>query len=256
MDYSLSQVLTAVSTTGEFIVLALALLRGLWRQLPGFTAYLVLVLAADAVRWATRLHAGDASRAYAWTYWITQAVLVMARATAVADICRAALGYYRGVWQLARWLLALSACALLGAAAVRTTGSARISSYVIFVERELEFAIVAVFLLLLLVMRYYAVAVDPPLGGLIFGLVFYSTVVIFSTSVLTGPLTMPWSVYSSLRITAFVGALGCWGYALRRPLLEIKRPALSSPAEFEQASGAVDQRMRELNARLLQLMKR
>ncbi len=256
MDFSLSQALTAVSTTGEVIVPPLALVRGLWRQLPGFTAYLLLVLLADALRLATRLYAGDASRSYAWTYWITQAVLVMARATAVADICRAALGYYRGVWHLARSLLAMSACILLGVAAVRTAESSRVSSYIIFVERELEFAVVAVFLLLLVVMRYYTVEVEPPIGGIILGLVLYSTGVIFITTVLTGPPAMPWSLYSSLRIAAFIGALGCWGYALRRPIVQPTRPALSVPAEFERASEAVDQRMRELNARLLQLMKR
>jgi hypothetical protein len=252
----LSSLLPVVTIAGEFGVCSLALARRLWRQLPFFTLYLCLVTAGDFIRWCAFMQAGPSSALYAWAYWLTQAVLLVARAAALADLCRAALGNYLGVWHLAKYMLAGGAALLLVLAGALTAGTARITSYAIVVERELEVTLVVTLLLLLMLSRYYGVVLGRPLRGIILGLVLYSSIVVINTSVLIGPLALPWPVYSSVRILAYLVALGIWAHALWLPLAEPARPQLSTVAEFERESGEVDRRMRELNARLLQLMKK
>lgn len=255
-NFSSSVVWSVLVNVVETGVCLLALYRGLWRRLPLFTSYLAILTAAEWLRFGVWIHAGVNSRAYSWAYWLSQDVLVLARAAALADVCRAALRPYGGVWQLARALLAGAAVALGGVAAVRTAGLPGFAPFFIFAERELEVAIVVTLVVLLMVSRYYGVALERPLGAITLGLAFYSSVIILNNSVLLGPLALPWSVYGVVRIVAFVVALAAWALALRLPLPQAAYPALTSEAQFEAASSMVDQRMRELNSRLLQLMKR
>jgi len=252
----LSQPLSFLGAAGEIGVCLLALVRGLWRRLPWFTAYLLLVNVVDTSRWAVMYYHGSGSPAYSWTYWMTQPLLILARGAALADVCREALGRYTGVWQLARYLLAGTAAAILLLAAVHTSGSRGVASYVIFVERELEFAVLITLLLLLVLSRYYEVALDAPLGGLALGLAFYSSIVIVTGSILIGRFTLPWAVFSSVRIAGWDVTLGCWFYALRAPLAALVRPQLSTVESYEENTRVVSGRMRELNARLLALTRR
>ena len=252
----LSQPLSFLGAAGEITVCLLALVRGLWRRLPWFTAYFLLVIVIEAARWAVLSYQGSGSPAYSWTYWMTQPLLIMARGAALADVCCAALSSYTGVWQLARYLLAGTAAAILLVAAVHTSGSRGITSYVIFVERELEFAVVITLLLLLVLSRYYGVVLEPPLGGLSLGLAFYSSSVIVPSSILIGRFALPWAVFSSMRIAGWDVTLGCWLYALRAPLTAPLRPELSTVESYEENARAVSGRMCELNARLLALTRR
>jgi hypothetical protein len=243
-------------TPGAAIVCALALVRRLWRLLPYFMAYLVLLVVIEVARLAVIIALGTNSPQYAWTYWMTQPVLILARGAGLADLCRAALGYYTGVWRLARSLLVLAATFMLTFAAIHTGGTQRISSYLVFVERELEFAVVVSLLLLLVLSRYYGVALDRPLDGIAMGLGLYSSVIIIFNSILIGPWVLPWWLYSFVRDVVFFISEGFWAYALWAPLPERARPALSSAESYTENARDVSVRMRELNGRLLSLMKR
>jgi hypothetical protein len=250
------QFIGLVLTPGAAIVCVLGLVRRLWRFLPYFMAYLVLLVVVEIARLVVIAATGTNSSQYAWTYWMTQPVLILARGAGLADLCRAALGLYSGVWKLARLLLVLAATFMLTFAALHTGGTRRISSYLIFVERELEFAVVVSLLLLLLLSRYYGVALDRPLDGIAMGLGFYSCVIILCNSMIIGPWVLPWWFYSLVRDIAFFIAEGLWAYALWEPLSERARPALSSAESYAENARVVSDRMRELNGRLLALMKR
>ena len=251
----LNQLLAAALAPAQLGVCALALVRRLWRILPYFTAYLVLLVIVESARWAVILTAGMNSTPHQWTYWMTQPVLILARGAALADVCRAALGFYTGVWKFARTLLILSATFMLAFAAVHTGETARISSYLLFLERELEFAVLVSLLLLLALSRYYGLGLERPLDGIALGLGFYSSIVIISSSILIESVHPRWWVFSLARSLAFTGALGMWAYALRAALPERARPTLSTVEAYEAGSVAVRDRMRELNSRLSGLMK-
>ena len=250
-----NQLVGAALAPAQLGVCALALLRRLWKILPYFSAYLVLLVVVEAARWAVILKAGVNSPPHAWTYWMTQPVLILARAAALVDVCRAALGSYTGVWKFARTVLAGSAAFMLVFAAIHTGETARISSYLLFLERELEFAILASLLLLLMLSRHYGLMLERPLDGIALGLGFYSSIVIITSSILIGSLSVRWWEFSLARSLAFGTSLGIWAYALGRPLPERMRPQMGTVESYETGSQAVRDRMRELNERLSGLMR-
>ncbi len=252
---NLSGVVAAALGPLELAVCALALRRRLWRILPYFVAYLIVLITVDIGRWAVLLAAGASSRAYSWVYWMTQPVHILARAAALADICRATLGSYTGVWRLARPLLLAAATLLLAVAAIRTSGTGWLVSYLIFLERELEFAVVISLLLLLLFTRYYGLVLERPLDGIALGAGFYSSFVIIKDTIILVVGNQPWAWYSLSHSLAFAITAGIWIYALRAPLPERVQPNMSSIRAYEDDTRAVSERMRELNDRLLKLMK-
>lgn len=254
--WQLIQFLGVALAPADAVVCALALVRRLWRFLPYFMAYLVLLVLIEGARSAVILARGVNSPIYAWTWWMTQPVLILARGAGLVDVFRAALGMYAGVWRFARALLALAAAFMLAFAGVHTAGTQRITSYLIFIERELEFAAVMSLLLLLLLCRYYGASLVRPLDGIALGLGFYSSVVIISGSILIGPFTLSVWVVSLARSVSYFVTLGLWAYALWAPLPELERPQLSTVESYEQSGRAVSGRMRELNERLSSLMKR
>lgn len=251
----LGEFVAAVLAPAELALCVFAVVRRLWRYLPYFMAYLIVLVLIDGARWGVLLTAGSGSRTYSWIYWMTQPVLILARGAALADVCRATLGPYSGVWRFARPLLMFAATVMLAFAAVHSRGTHWIFSYLIFLERELEFAVVISLLLLLVMSRYYEMALERPLDGIALGLGFYSSFVIIKDTIILMQLNLPWWWFSLANSVAFSMALGAWFYALWAPLPERARPELSSVESYEQNTQAVTTRMRELNKRLSNLMK-
>jgi len=252
----LNHYIPILSTVLEIAVCLAAAHRRLWTRLPYFFIYLTLVVFLDLGRWVVLVNMGYSSAAYQWTYWMTQIVMLLSRGAALADICHAALGYYTGVWRMARTLLAGAAAAMLIAAVVHTWGQVNIASYLVFVERELEFAVVITLFVLLLLSRYYDVQLERPLGGAALGLAFYSTVIIVCNSILMQELGMTWPDVTLVRTLAFVGALAIWAPPLMAPLPEAAPPILGTEEGYERNARIVSDRMRALNERLEELMKR
>jgi len=251
----LSEIIGAALGPAELAICSLALVRRLWRFLPYFVAYLILLVLVEGARWCAVWAAGAGSPAHSWVYWMTQPVLVLARAAALADVCRAALGPYRGVWKFARPLLMLAATFMLVFAAVRSNGSHWIFSYLIFLERELEFAVVISLLSLLVLSRYYGMALERPLNLIALGLGFYSCQIIVRDTIILMELNLQWWWFSLANSIAFAITLGVWASALWSPLPERTQPVLSNVESYEHNSRVVSGRMRELNERLMSLMR-
>jgi len=237
-------------------VCLLAAHRRLWTRLPCVFAYLVALVVGDAARVVVFRNAGYNSKAYGWTYWIIEGILTLGRGTVLADICRAALGSYTGVWQLARYLLGAAAVVMLALGGLHTGEALRIDSYVIFVQRELEYAIVLTLLLLLLLSRYYRVALGRPVRGIALGLAFYSSVAIVCNSIYIYHLGLTLQEFGDLKNLAFVLALGIWSVELRGPLPVVAPPVLDASGSYDRNAQVMAERMRILNDWLMQILKK
>jgi hypothetical protein len=145
---------------------------------------------------------------------------------------------------------------MLGLAAIHSSGRGWMFSYVIFLERELEIAVVISLVALLALSRYYGLALDRPLDGLALGLGLYSSFVIIKDTIILVVRNVPWWWFSLANSLVYAATVGIWIYALWAPLPERARPDLSTVESYERNSRAVSQRMRELNARLSELIKR
>ena len=176
----------------------------------------------------------------------------------MADVCRAALGQYTGVWRLARLLLVSAATLMVAAAGVRTSGTSAFS-YVLFFERELEVCILLSMIGLLLLSKYYGVSLNEPLRGITFGLAFYSIIVVITNTTISGPLQLPWEAYwdifNIVRMMAFLGALGFWIHALWLPLPETAEANMLPPGEYEEGTVTIMSGIEKLNEYLKDLMK-
>ncbi|HXW15554.1 MAG TPA: hypothetical protein VEN79_13685, partial [Terriglobia bacterium] len=70
----------------EAALAGLAIRHGFFRRLPVFTTYLFSLFVVEATRSVTVMETGITSKAYFWTYWLTQALLLTLRGMVVAEI--------------------------------------------------------------------------------------------------------------------------------------------------------------------------
>lgn len=254
---NLEYALWAGGTALELLVCVLAFYRRLYLRLPIFTVYLILVLVHEPASWWVHFHFGEFSGAYFTSYWLMQALLLAARGMVTAELCWAVLRPYRGVWRFARLSLALTSSALVlfsGMQAMQKTS--RLSTFVFTAERGLEFAILGTLIVLIGISRYYGVHIDRLVISVALGLSLYSGFDIVNNSILGEWLSEWFGAWSFFRRTSFQAALLIWIQALLRPLPRpAVEPVLDGADQYLQLAPEVSGRMREMNHRLLDLLK-
>ncbi len=241
----------------EVLVCALAILRGLFRRLPFFGTYLILLVVTEAVNWLTYHFSGMQSPRAFRIYWTTQAVLLVGRAVVMAEICRRVLGPYPGIWRLCRgFLVAIGAFLVVGAAIAAHRSGTDIAPIVLTADRGLELAVVGILLFALVFCRYYQIRVEPFIALVALGLGLYSAVQVANNTILSQWLGTYFHWWSQVRLISFEAALLIWFLALRKPLPETpKAPVLLDREAYAELEPQVNFRLRQLNARLSDMLK-
>lgn len=247
----------AATVLSEVVVLALALRRKLFGQLHFFTLYLALVVVDEAALWITYRLTGVNSLISFHLYWTLQAFLVFGRALAVYEVCRVLLGSYIGVWKLCRPFLLFLAIFLLGAATISNRASAHhIAATILTAERGLELMVVAILIVGLMFCRYYGLRIERYLIWIALGLGFYSAVQVANNTFLQNSVIGHFAIWGDLRHASFNIATILWLVALWKPLPAARpAPVLLVSGEYESLAPQVTLRLRELNARLLEMWK-
>ncbi len=241
----------------DVLVCALALRRRLYLRLPMFTSYLALLVTRTFILWWFYLDPGYNSHVTFYYFWVTQGILLAARAAAIAEIAWRALRGYRGIWALGWRLLGGVALLLLVHAALDARGnSAWIATFLVAAERDLELAVVGVLVLLLAICRYYSIRLEPVQRMVAFGMGFYSALQVFNNSVLQVWLPGYFQVWNDIRMVSFQVALVMWIVALWRPLpVVMPAPTLLPQTVYDELSPQMNYRLRVLNQRLLELLR-
>ncbi len=258
MHASLGQYILWVSATVlELLAATMAIRHGLFRRLPVFTGYLVLLVLREIAGWFIVYTTGYASRPAFFTYWVSQAILLSTRALVIVELCRSILRPYRGVWALTWRILLAIASVLLGAAAWIAFGSSsRFTLFILTAERGLELAVVGILIALLLISRYYEIQVQPLQRLIALGLGCYSAVQILNNSFMREFLGHYFDWWSWVRVTSFQVALILWLLALRKPLpAATPAPVLLPQETYDHVTPQVSYRLRALNDRLLEMLK-
>ena len=247
--------LGAASTLLELLVCAFAFRRRLYLRLPFFTAYLALLVGRTLILWWFYLGPGYGSRVSFYYFWVSQGILLAARAAAVAEIAWRALRGYRGVWALGWRVLLIIALFLLLHATLDARGSRPwISPFILTAERGLELAAVGILVLLLAICRYYGIQLEPVQKMIALGMGLYSAVQVLNNSVLR--VTHYFAMWNEIRIVSFQVALVIWLVALRKPLpATAPAPPLLPQRVYDELSPQVNYRLRALNQRLLEILK-
>src|SRR5713226_4028045 len=141
--------------------------RSAYKHLHFFIIYLVSDLARSGMIFESYRLWGFASWTSYIVVWSTQAVVVVARGLAVAELCKNCLLAYEGIWALGWRILA------------------GVGAMVLAADRGLELALVAVLLSLLIFVRYYGVALNRTHKALAVGFCFFSCVFVLNDTILS-----------------------------------------------------------------------
>lgn len=256
-------ILWGAGTALEVLVCALALRNGLFRRLPFFTFYVVLV-AIYEVAWLAAIHAlGYESEGAFYFFWLAQAILLSARAVAIGELCQHILRPYRGVWALAKRILQGIALILLGYAMIAAVGnSSWIMAFILTAGRGLELAAAVILLTLLFISAYYRIRLEPVVRLVALGLCFYSVVQVLNNIFLGEWLTQYFRLmrffplWDGIRTVSFNVAVVIWCLAVWRPLSETAPEAILLPQQvYDELTPRLNYRLRMLSQRLLEMLK-
>ena len=143
----------------RIFLLCLLIFRRNVQFFPFFTTYLVVNLAKaltlNLIYQAWGIHA---FKTYVLA-WSMEAVVTATRALAVAELCRALLGAYQGIWSLA-WRVLLT-CAGLIVLYSAFSSKHTLEGFILGSGRALELAIASVIVIVFLFLRHYEVVSEP-----------------------------------------------------------------------------------------------
>jgi hypothetical protein len=235
----------------QIVLLYLLIARRSVVDFPAFSAYIFVTLAQSGLLFLAIRGWGFTSSVSWRVGWATQFVVLGARAFAVAELCRCILGRFRGVWVLARGLLAISGVVVLLYALLAANHQPRL--LLSTAELGLEMAIAAVIVMLLLFARYYEVPVRPPLRWLAVGLCSYSCISALNDTILERWLARYISLWNIFGMVAFLACLLLWTWVFRKAVSQtLAAPMLLDPAVYLKIIPEVNWRLRTLNEQLIQ----
>jgi hypothetical protein len=218
----------------------------LYRRLPFFFLYIVLLVVEVSVVWSAYRLWGYTSRAAWYTYWCSVAVLLLARGLVVAELCSASLRNYPAIWFLLRRVLVFIAVVVLAAAAIAAfQNKIPIAAFILTAERGLEISILVILVAMIGLAVRYDIAPAPLERNIILGLALYSTFQVWNDSFMEQWMSRHFLWWNSTRILAFDAALLLWLVALRKPIPPPERPVLLSPGVSQHLLGDLLTRMQE-----------
>lgn len=241
----------------EVTVFFIALRRRLYQRHPLFTSYLGLIVGCEGAMWLAYTLTGFRSSFSLYAYWTLQSLLLLCRGATVYEICQVLLAPFAGIWRLSRGLLlAISIALALTAVFAASQSGPRISAIVSTAGRGLELAIVSILLFGLAFSRYYQVKIPRYLVWICLGFGFYSAVQVVNNTFLRHYLLGYFPVWRYVTPFSFDISTVIWGFALWKPLPVLSLvPATLSPGAYEVIAPQMTSRLRELNARLLEMWK-
>jgi hypothetical protein len=276
----LETLLVWLTVTFEAVLCGFVFVRKTQRTLPFFAAYASTVLVSTVSVWIVYEATGFRSVPSYFCYWIQLLLNAGMRSLAIAELCRYKLRAYQGIWGLVwRVLIGISSLFLLNAALDAWGQPNRLSIYSLTLDRDLDIASVAILAALLLIHNYYGLSLEPlqrtiaggiclicgidVVGNTIVGNFFAGYLFPYFTA---NPNSVASSVirlyarindfWSTIHLLFFMGAMGIWCYALRKPLPEPTEAPVLLPAEvYRELSPAINLRLSAFNDRLVGLLK-
>jgi hypothetical protein len=181
--------------------------------------------------------------------WGSEGLVIVARALAVAEVCRLVLAKYRGIWALG-WRIFLAAGFLLLAYAW-TVGGHSWRLVTLTAHRSLELAMAAAILALFVFAHYYQVVVEATARFLAIGFFLYSCFQVLNDTILERWLTHYSTLWNLIGTLTFLASLLLWTWALRLTQQHLaSEPDLLPENRYRSLSPAINARLKSLNERL------
>jgi hypothetical protein len=251
-------VLWACSALAQLTALTLLFSKGSSRRLPLFTAYTALNFSQVVFLVILYSTPGISKERTEDLAWYSECVTLFAQGWATAEILKVTLKPYQGIWGLVwRALAGTSMLVVLLVALLTQGGWASARWWELNRGYHLTFA--AAVITCLGVVRYYSIQVPSAYKKILGGFCFYSCTEILLNTILQPLLKARFSAYEpvweAVTMVSFLAVEIVWVAALWKPLPVEARPVPPSDSVYEQLSPEINERLRELNEKLLRLWK-
>jgi hypothetical protein len=229
---SFQNFLWIAGTTLKLILCVLVFARGLHRRLPLFGLYAVMLVAeAVVVRW-TYHHFGYSTRAAFYAYWSSLAVVLIARALAVAELCWTSMRNSPAIWMTTRrWLAFVALVMLIYAVFSAATNNSPVSAFLLTVQRSLDLGISVILVALLGLGIRFQVSLGAVEKKIALGFVVHSTFQILNSAFMQRWTAGYFRWWVSASVVSLEVAMLIWIAALLRPLPPPAPPPALLPEE-------------------------
>jgi hypothetical protein len=252
-------VLWACSALLQLIALILLFAKGSFRRLPFFTVYVALNLCQVAFLVVVYSIWGPNSNARMILAWYSECVTLLAQALATAEVLKVTLRPYQGIWGLVWRALAFTSALVVLIVALATHGD-WVTAKWFELNRGYHLTFAAAVIACLLLVRYYSIQVPAAYKMILGGFCLYSCTEILIHTVLQSLVKKPFDAYESIwqssTMLSFIVVVFIWVAALWKPLpIEARQAAPPSDSIYQRVSPEINERLRELNEKLLRLWK-
>ena len=245
--------------------------RHLQKRLPMFAVYAATILISNILSGLVFWHFGFRTPISYYASWAVIGLAILTRTSAIVELSQHRLQAYRGIWRVAWRILVVMALFFVVHGALDAWGQPNwIGAYALTIERDIEVASLIILLTMLVIGDYYDLPIDALEKWIAVGFCFFCAVEVVNSTVLRdifskyfflhasmGPqIERVNQLWNTIQVSASLVCFSIWGYALRKPLPEpAASPALLPDGVYQTLSPAVNLRMRELNNRLLEMLK-
>lgn len=250
---ALTSALWIVAIVLQVLLVGIVAYRRRYRVFPAFTFYIVANICQSGVVFWVYYVWGYNSRLAWLVAWSTHGLVLLARILAIVELARHLLGHFRGIWRIARWLIA--AAGLLAFAYAITTAKHDVLLALTSAELSLEVAAAAFIVALVLFASYYGVEVTNNLKAMLAGFCIFSCLTAVNDSVLERWLSRYSTVWNQLGTVAFLVAVMLW---IRAMWQRLPQQAIAPPLDastYRELSSGTNDRLRKLNDLLRRLWK-
>jgi len=251
--------LWACSVLAQLFLLIFLFVKGNFRKIPYFTAYVALNICQAGFVLFLYSPWGPESHTTLALAWASESLTLFAQALATFDILGVTLRPYQGIWGLGwRALTVVSGIVVILVTLATRSHWAYAQWFELNRGYHLTFASAVIACLLLV--RYYSIPVPTAYKMILGGFCFYSCTEILINTILQAFLHKSFEVYQPIwqasRMIAFIVVQVIWTVALRKPLPVEKAQAASlTDSTYQQLSPEINEQLRQLNEKLLQLWK-
>jgi len=242
---------------GQLSVLILLFVVRNSRKVPFFAAYIALNLCQGGFLVILASVPGIRFATYQNLAWASECVTLVAQALATTEILGITLRPYPGIWGLVwRALVATSALVVM----IVTLASHFRGAAWFQLNRGYHLTFASAVIACLLLVRYYAIQVPAAFKLILGGFCLNSCVEVLINTFIQVLFHKGYEVHQAvwqiLTMLSFAVALVIWVVALRKPFpVDDRRIASLTDSAYRQLSPEVNERLRELNEKLLRLWK-
>ena len=249
----------ACSILAQLFGLTLLLLRRNASKIPFFTAYIVLNLCQAGFMLVLVLIPTLSPAIFAKLSWCAEGITLLAQAVATTEILGLTLRPYPGIWGLAwRALVAVSALVVL---IVAWFSHARDTEQLWFqLNRGYHLTFATAVIACLALARYYSIRVPAAPKMILAGFCLNSCVEVLVNTLIQVLFHKGYAVHQTawliVNMLSFVATLTIWIVALWRPFpVDDRQIASPSDSAYRRFSPEINERLREINEKLLRLRK-